>query len=149
MQDVARKVISESSNPPPYSAYDLVVQDFGSGTFKARMGVTRASDSTRGTSNWSSAHTYGSWCHLAGVYDGSTVQIYVNGTLESSVAFSGTVLQVAQPLCIGRYGTVGEAVNGLVDDLRLYNRALSAAEIQILYNATSPAAPSGLMIIPN
>ena len=149
MQDVARKVISETNNPAPYSAYDLVVQDFGSGTFKARMGVTRASDSTRGTSDWGSAHTYGSWCHLAGVYDGSTVQIYVNGILESSVAFSGAVLQVAQPLCLGRYGTVGEAVDGLMDDLRLYNRALSAAEIQTLYSATSPAAPSGLMILPN
>jgi hypothetical protein len=52
-------------------------------------------------------------------------------------------------LCIGRYGTVGEAVNGLIDDLRLYNRALSAAEIQTLFNATPPAAPSGLIITPN
>ena len=146
MQDVARKVISETSNPAPYSAYDLVVQDFGGGTFKARIGVTRSTDSTRGTSNWGNAHTYGPWYHLAGVYDGSTVQLYVNGMLESSVAFSGPILQTSQPLCIGRYGTVGEALNGLIDDLRLYNRALSAAEIQTLFNAMPPAAPSGLMI---
>jgi hypothetical protein len=74
------------------------------------------------------------------------VQLYVNGALESSVAFTGPILQTSQPLCIGRYGTVGEAVNGLMDDLRLYNRALSAAEIQTLFNATAPVAPSGLMI---
>ena len=149
MQDVARKVVSLTTNLPPYSAYDLVVQDFGGGTFKARMGVTRTSDSTRGTSNWGSAHTYGSWYYLAGVYDGATVQIYVNGVSESSVAFSGTLLQTGQPLCIGSYGTVGEPVNGLVDDLRVYSRALSAAEIQILFNATAPSAPSSLIIQTN
>ena len=149
MQDVARKVISLTANPPPYSAYDLVVQDFGGGTFKARMGVTRSTDSTRGTSNWGNAHPYGPWYHLAGVYDGSTVQIYVNGVLESSLSFSGPILQTSQPLCIGRYGAVGEALNGLIDDLRLYNRALSATEIQTLFNATPPAAPSGLMVTPN
>jgi len=149
MQDVARKVISLSTNLPPYSAYDLVVQDFGGGTFKARMGVTRASDSTRGISGWSGAHTYGSWCYLAGVYDGSTVWIYVNGALESSAAFTGTLLQTGQPLCIGSYGAVGEPVNGLIDDLRVYNRALSAAEIQTLFNATAPAPPSSLIIQTN
>ena len=149
MQDVVRKVVSLTTNVSPYSAYDLVVQDFGGGTFKARMGVTRASDSTRGISNWGNAHTYGSWYYLAGVYDGSTVQVYVNGVQESSAAFVGTLLQTSQPLCIGRYGSVGEAMNGRIDDLRVYNRALSTAEIQILFNATAPAAPSSLIIQTN
>jgi hypothetical protein len=148
MQDVARKVISETANPAPYSAYDLVVQDFGSGNFCARMGVTCATNLTRGVSGWGLEHPYGPWYHLAGVYNGSTVQLYVNGVLESSAAFSGPILQTSQPLCIGRYGTVGEALNGLIDDLRLYNRALSATEIQMLFNATPPAAPSGLMVTP-
>ena len=141
MQDVVRKVISESTNLPPYSAYDLVIQSFGNRILEVRMGVTRASDLTRGTSGWSKAHTYGYWYHLAGVYDGSTVQIYVNGVLESSTSFSGTLLQTSQPLCIGRYGTVGEAMNGIVDDLHLYNRALSATEIETLFNANRPSAP--------
>ena len=149
MQDVARKVISESNNSSPYSAYDLVVQDFGGGTFKARMGVSRAADSARGTTDWGSTHTYGLWYYLVGVYDGSTVQLYVNGTLESSVSFTGTLLQTSQPLCIGRFGTVGEALNGLVDDFRLYNRALSATEIQNLYNSYTPAAPVGLRVLSN
>jgi hypothetical protein len=78
---------------------------------------------------------------VAGVYDGSTVQVYVNGVLEGSTPFSGTLLQTSQPLCIGRYGTVGEAMNGVVDDFRLYNRALSATEIKTLFNANPPPAP--------
>jgi hypothetical protein len=150
MQTIMRKVVNENDNSaPPYSAYDLVVQDFGGGTFKARMGVARASDSARGVSGWGNAHTYGSWYHFVGVYDGTTVYLYVNGVLEISAAFSGSLLQTTAPLCIGRYGTADEPVNGLVDEVRLYNRALSATDVQTLYNTATPPAPFGLKILPN
>ena len=150
MQTIARKVINENDNSAaPYSAYDLVVQDFGGGTFKARMGVTRASDSARGLSGWGNSHTYGSWYYIVGVYDGTVVHLYVNGVEEVNAAFSGTLLQTTQPLCIGRYGTAAEPVNGLIDDFRLYNRALAPAEIQTLFNSAAPPAPFGLKILPN
>jgi hypothetical protein len=149
MQSIARKVISETSNPSPYASYDLVVQDAGSGNFQARMAVTRASDSTRGIA-WGSPHPYGAWYHFAGVYDGTRVRIYVNGVEESNAPFTGTLLQTTgQPLCIGRFGTVGEAVNGSIDDFRVYNRALSATEIQSFYDNAAPPAPFGLKIISN
>jgi hypothetical protein len=148
MQSVARKVIDEGNNAFPYTAYDLIVQDAGSGTFRARVAATRASDSTR-SSALGNPHPYGPWYHLVGVYDGSTLRIYVNGVQESSAAFSGAVLQTGQPLCIGRYGTVAEPVNGLMDDFRLYNRALTPTEIQSLYGTAVPPAPFGLKIVPN
>jgi hypothetical protein len=83
-----------------------------------------------------------------GVYDGSTVAIYVNGALETSTSFSGNILQAAgQPLCIGRYGTVGEAMNGLIGDVRVYNRALSVSEIQTLYNTLTLLPPTSFRIM--
>ncbi len=148
MQSVARKVISETDNTAPYTSYDLVAQDAGGGTFRPRIAVTRASDSARG-SCLGNAHAYGSWYHLAGVFDGTTLRIYVNGTEEANAAFSGTLLQTTQALCIGRYGTVADPVNGLIDDFRLYNRALSAVEVQTLYNTAAPPAPFGLKILSN
>jgi hypothetical protein len=113
------------------------------------MGVARASDSARGVSGWGNAHTYGPWYHFVGVYDGTTVHLYVNGVEEINAPFSGTLLQTTAPLCIGRYGTADEPVNGLVDEVRLYNRALSATDVQTLYNAAAPPAPFGLKISPN
>jgi len=141
MQTIARKVFSETVNPYPYSAYDLVIDDQGS-TFRPRMGVTRA-DLTRGLA-YGAPHPYGGLYHFAGTYDGRTLRIYVNGVLEGSAAFTGAITQSSQPLCIGRYGTVAETVKGSLRKFRLYNRALSAAEIQAL--ATRPVPPSGFGI---
>ena len=143
MQSIVRKVVSETLNDPPYASYDLVVQDFG-GTFKPRIGVTRT-DSTR-TSVWGNSHNYGSWCLLTGVYDGANLRIYFNGVQEASTAFTGTLLQTGQPLCIGRYGSVTEPVQGMIDDLRIYNRALTAAEVLSLYNSTKLPPPTNLRI---
>jgi hypothetical protein len=148
LQSVARKVIDEANNAFPYTAYDLCAQDAGSGTFRARVAATRASDSTRATA-LGNPHPYGPWYHLVGVYDGSTLRIYVNGVQESTAALTGAVLQTGQALCIGRYGTVAEPVNGSIDDFRLYNRALTPSEIQSLYGTAVPPAPFGLKIVPN
>lgn len=142
MQTIARKVLDENTNLYPYAAYDLVIQDNGT-NFTPRMGVTRA-DSTRGLA-YGNTHNYGSWYYLVGTYDGTNVTIYVNGVQEGIAAFSGAIIQTPAPLCIGRYGTVAETVNGSIDEFRLYNRALSGSEVLNLYQAPKP--PSGLHVI--
>ena len=65
----------------------------------------------------------------------------VNGNLAASTATSTTVGTNTNSLIIGSsYGSSGvgigeECFNGIIDDVRVYNRALSAAEIAALYNA--------------
>jgi hypothetical protein len=44
---------------------------------------------------------------------------------------------------------VGETLNGLIDDFRLYNRALALTDVQNLYNMVAPPAPFGLKILAN
>ncbi len=76
------------------------------------------------------APTPGSWCFVVGSFDGSTSRIYIDGALKASgVTSPYTFLQM-------RVGSDGEVFNGLIDDVRYYTRALSAAEIAALYNAT-------------
>ncbi|MHC4113311.1 MAG: LamG-like jellyroll fold domain-containing protein, partial [Planctomycetota bacterium] len=72
----------------------------------------------------------GKWHHVAGVYDGSEISLYVDGILDDSLAASGTIATTAHHVWLG--GNVerpGREWNGLLDDVRIYDHALSAAEI--------------------
>jgi glucose/arabinose dehydrogenase len=70
------------------------------------------------------------WTHLATTYDGTTLRLYVNGTQVASKPQTGSATVSTGVLRIGRNSIWNEAFNGLIDEVRIYNRALSAAEIQ-------------------
>jgi hypothetical protein len=82
--------------------------------------------------------TDGKWHHVAATYDGATIALYVDGRLENSFARSGTVPAGTSPIAIGARPGVNYFA-GLMDEIAIYNRALTATEIK----ATSDAAPSG------
>ena len=84
----------------------------------------------------------GLWTHLAATYDGTTQRLYVNGTQVSSLAVAGTIITSTSPLKIGGNAIWGEWFNGTIDEIRIYNRALTATEIQTDMN-TSITAPDG------
>ena len=69
------------------------------------------------------------WSHLAMTWDGLTMRIYVNGAQVSSGALTGTGALSASPLRIGGNSVWGEWFAGLIDEVRVYNRALTPAEI--------------------
>ena len=71
----------------------------------------------------------GVWTHLAATYDGAAMNLYVNGTLVRAQPATGTFVQSAQPLSIGGNGVWGEYFAGLIDQVRIYDRALTATEI--------------------
>ena len=75
------------------------------------------------------ALTVGVWTHLAATYDKSTLRLYVNGVQVSSTAVTGTLLNSTGALKIGGNAIWGEYFSGLIDEVRVYERALSAAEI--------------------
>jgi len=68
------------------------------------------------------------WKHAAMTYDGTSVRLYINGSLVSTVAGAHTTSN--NPLEFGRWSAGTEYWNGLIDEVRLYSRALSQAEIQ-------------------
>lgn len=69
------------------------------------------------------------WTHLATTYDGAAVRTYVNGALVASRAVTGTMAASANPLRIGGNSVWPEWFRGTIDEVRFYNRALSAAEV--------------------
>ena len=95
----------------------------------------------------------GQWHHVAAVYDGTNINLYVDGTLDASTPSTGGIVQNSYPMGIGYSaqglgGSPGYFYNGKVDEVSLYHRALSAGEIAAIYNAGSagkcytPVAPA-------
>jgi fibronectin type 3 domain-containing protein len=91
------------------------------------------------------------WTHVALTYDGSILRLYVNGTQVATRSISGSVQTNSSPLRIGGNSPYGEYFNGRIDEVRVYNRALTQTEIQSDMNTpigpadiTPPTTPSGL-----
>ena len=62
--------------------------------------------------------------------DGTTLRVYANGVQQSSKAVSGPIITSNDPLRIGGNNIWGEWFAGQIDDVRVYNRALTSAQIQ-------------------
>ncbi len=74
------------------------------------------------------------WIFLAGTYDGQSMKIYTNGVLSGQAAFSGIIATNNEPLGIGKnLDDDSDYFNGSIDDVRIYNRALSQDEISRIY----------------
>jgi glucose/arabinose dehydrogenase len=87
----------------------------------------------------------GAWMHLAATYDGSNVRLYIGGNLAATAPATGAIGTSTGPLKIGGNAVVSEWFGGQIDDVRVYDRALSLAEIQAdrdtpvgLADATAP-----------
>jgi fibronectin type 3 domain-containing protein len=70
------------------------------------------------------------WAHLAATYNGATVRLYVNGVQVASQAQTGTLTNSTGVLSIGGNAVWPEWFTGRLDEIRIYNRALSVSEIQ-------------------
>ena len=75
------------------------------------------------------------WYHVAMTYDGSSLKLYVDGVLDKSCDVSGTMLVTVEDVRIGGGSTAGPAfhLKGFVDDVRIYDSALTAKKIRNLH----------------
>ena len=94
------------------------------------------------------------WTHLAATYDGATQRLFVNGVQVASKARIGSILTSTQPLQIGGDSIYGQFFAGRIDEVRVYNTALSAAAVQTDMNtpigaAGGPSAPTNLAATAN
>ena len=76
------------------------------------------------------------WHFIAATYDGAAMKLYVDGVLETTFSVSGNIRPTDLDLRLGCNSyTGGGCFRGLIDEVEIYNRALSAGEIQALYDA--------------
>jgi hypothetical protein len=114
-------------------SFALNLETSGNIRFIVRSGGVGA-QSYINTSDWST----GNWYNVIGTYDGSNVKLYLDGVLKDTVALTGTVDNATQSFRIGRYGASSD-FNGNIDEVAIWNRALSASEISALSTANAPA----------
>lgn len=95
-------------------------------------------DGTRYVHNYGSGVTDGNWHHVMFTFDGTNKVVYLDGAqVGSDVIPAGTLTSSFSYRRIGVFGTsTNYYTNGLIQDARIYNRALSAAEVKILYDIT-------------
>lgn len=84
------------------------------------------------------------WTHVVGVYDSVNVKIYVDGNLMNSLASVDPIIATTDQLVIGcklsAVCATNDGFNGKIDDVRIYNRALSADEVAALSRSSQIAA---------
>jgi len=74
----------------------------------------------------------GAWHYVVAVYDGAFLRIFVDGKQENMAAQTGNVYDNGRAITIGASG-YGNYFDGLIGNAAIYNRALSAREIEWLY----------------
>jgi len=81
----------------------------------------------------------GVWTHITATFDGSVMRIYINGQQDAFLNVGSFVPETTtQPLLIGSTNEPAQTFfNGQIDETSIFNRALSASEIQALFNAGS------------
>lgn len=142
------------SSPVPFSlaawvypkAGGAIVSKFNTGkegSYFLRVMDNGAVEFHRETPPWnlvtSSAIPFNLWSHVAGVFDGATLSIYINGALAASAANTGAIPSAPNtPVTIGALyenDTLSDWFSGMLDDVRIYRKALSSDEVGALFHS--------------
>ena len=134
----------------PTGWHTLMSRQFGTGVQDSWGLFTRGTNLefyTNSTTFIAAPVTTGTWTHVAGVLDGTAVRLYVNGTLVATGTTTVPIPNDDNEVVIGASSNgnplISEFFNGTLDEIRVYNRALSQAEIQTDMNTPITATLSG------
>ena len=88
------------------------------------------------------------WQHFVLVYNGAEFLLYHNGSLVGNTGATGTITNVAEALYIGNllFGTYSYWMQGSIDEVSLWNRALTPAEVRCIYRSSVDVTAIGLQL---
>ena len=124
-------IIKGTSNGP--GGYDIFVTRDGGNPF-AKLNVSGTSQQQ----NFNQPLSIGTWTYIAFTYDGSIIRTYFNGVPGGTLSVSGSISTTSDDLRIGNGGSSSLYFNGTIDEVRIWNRSLTADEIKELYASTKP-----------
>jgi hypothetical protein len=123
-------------------AYWLVVETNGT----PRFFYTKSGETWSAVNGAAGDIVPGVWYHFAGVYDGTNAKIYVNGVEKGTVVNAGT-LETADPnpVWFGRNSGGTDSFAGMLDEVRIWNVARTAGDIQAAMNTPLTGTEAGLV----
>ena len=90
----------------------------------------------------------GVWHHIVATLGEAGIALYVDNTLINSVPGQGAIEANHSDLYFGRHGTLGRFFNGAIDDVQIYDGALTAGQVSNLYNTgTVVPAPAAILLL--
>lgn len=94
---------------------------------------------TNANAQYHLSNIVGKYYHVVGVYDGSTVKIYIDGVLGSVIGnITGTIAETGLPIAIGYNPSYGYSwFRGKLAEVKIFNSAITAAQVQELYTTGS------------
>ena len=136
--------------------------DFSNGHFKIgysqntvaaggqKFGGSINSASGAGNVNGTTAYTYPqtTWKHLVITYNNSQVKLYINGVLNATTNYTTPITNINSLIYFGRHvdATYSYFVNGQLDDVGIWNRALTTCEVTNLYSTPVVSAGPDLSV---
>jgi hypothetical protein len=99
------------------------------------FGVTYNNGSASGQWVGSAAVTADTWTHLSAVFNSTGIALYINGVLKNNHVYNRTgSFANSNAVTIGKRGSTTGTFNGTIDEVRIWNRSLSADEVNQMYN---------------
>jgi hypothetical protein len=134
---VVKTIAKDDGSANSNYALSLDNNDHCSGGVSWEVGFDTAGGSSYQSCYLTTINT-GTWYLVTGTWNGTMLTLYVNGvSVATSTPGAVPTSSSGNPLELGNEAGNSFYVNGVIDDARVYNRALSAIEIRDLYDATS------------
>ena len=140
-------IISKETGPSVRTGYNIVINpaDSSWGSVGTVFIEVFSSSKTSGAVSTTLIND-NQWHYIVGIRRGNTIEIYVDGSLENSRSCIEDDISNNMKMVIGKHSTNNSSFlpfKGTLNDIRIYNRALSESEIQELYNeGTTPTKPT-------
>ncbi|MEA2700232.1 MAG: hypothetical protein QOI66_4503 [Myxococcales bacterium] len=149
----AQMVTKRYLNAFPWISYDLHLKHNGSDDGLVNWEIADGTNQSE-VSSAAGALPDGVWTHIAATYDPTAAslqqKIYINGVLSGTGTFTNALgydTTSTGDLYLGQAGRGNQYFNGALDEIRIYKRALSAAEIYSLYIGNQPGTASAVQTL--
>ncbi|MBI2449113.1 fibronectin type III domain-containing protein [Candidatus Pacearchaeota archaeon] len=123
----------------PYYQYGIELDNNGDGSYDFIFGD---SSGVLRIGAFSTAQ-YGTWQHLVITYDGANIRAYINGVQAGSIAQTNSLQARGNSLIIGADALLAQRYQGLLDEVMLFNKALTVQEVSDLYNSGGTSQQCG------